>query len=243
MPNPHTLFVNNIYKSYQSKKILKGISFSVKQGNVVGLLGVNGAGKTTTFYVTVGFIKPDQGSVFIDEMEITHLAMHQRSQVGISYLPQENCIFRRLTVAENIQAILEFQKISKQNRKEKLEKLLEDLDVAHIRNSYGYSLSGGERRRVEIARCLATDPSFILLDEPFAGVDPLLVADIQKIIKNLAKQGIGVLINDHNVRETLAITDYDYLINKGQIILSGNPEQIMNNETARKIYFGKSFKL
>jgi lipopolysaccharide export system ATP-binding protein len=225
-------------------------SLSVKSGEIVGLLGPNGAGKTTAFYMIVGLIAANGGEIFIDDQNITHLAIHRRARLGLGYLPQEASIFRRLTVTQNIQAVLElqdFSKTGKKNRQEdlhnRLEKLLEDLHITHIRDNPAISLSGGERRRVEIARALATDPRFILLDEPFAGVDPIAVLDIQKIIHFLKERGIGVLITDHNVRETLGICDRAYIINAGSVMAEGKPDEIIYNEGVRKVYLGEHFKL
>ncbi|MBL0691808.1 MAG: LPS export ABC transporter ATP-binding protein [SAR324 cluster bacterium] len=236
------LRVKNIVKSYDGRTVVDQVSFSLTQGSIVGLLGSNGAGKTTIFYMAVGFINPDQGQILLDDSEITNLAMYQRAQLGIGYLPQENCIFRKLTVEDNILAILEVQKMKRSAKKERLDELLESLEVTHIRKSYGYALSGGERRRVEIARCLASNPKFLLLDEPFAGVDPLVVGDIQEIIQRLSTQNIGILINDHNIRETLNITHHAHIINKGKVLLSGSPEVIINSDLARQVYFGEKFK-
>ncbi len=237
------LRVENLKKTYSGRKVVNGISYNVKEGEIVGLLGANGAGKTTVFYMSVGFIQPDDGQIFLNNENITPLPMHKRAQLGLGYLPQEACIFRKLTVSENILAILELDRKRRKNKKDLLAKLLEDLEITHIKNSLGYALSGGERRRVEIARCLASEPKFLLLDEPFAGVDPLVVNDIQRIIKYLAKQNIGVLINDHNVRETLGITERAYILNKGEVLLSGTPAEIVENPIARKVYFGENFKV
>jgi lipopolysaccharide export system ATP-binding protein len=218
-------------------------SLSVKSGEIVGLLGPNGAGKTTAFYMIVGLIAADGGEIFIDDQNITHLPIHRRARLGLGYLPQEASIFRRLTVAQNIQAVLELQGISEDDLPTQLEKLLEDLHITHIRDNPAISLSGGERRRVEIARALATDPRFILLDEPFAGVDPIAVLDIQKIIQFLKERSIGVLITDHNVRETLGICDRAYIINAGSVMAEGKPDEIIYNESVRKVYLGEHFKL
>jgi lipopolysaccharide export system ATP-binding protein len=237
-------------KKYGARTVVHDASLSVKSGEIVGLLGPNGAGKTTAFYMIVGLIAANGGEIFIDDQNITHLAIHRRARLGLGYLPQEASIFRRLTVTQNIQAVLElqdFSKTGKKNRQEdlhnRLEKLLEDLHITHIRDNPAISLSGGERRRVEIARALATDPRFILLDEPFAGVDPIAVLDIQKIIHFLKERGIGVLITDHNVRETLGICDRAYIINAGSVLAEGKPDEIIYNEGVRKVYLGEHFKL
>ncbi|MEO7623764.1 MAG: LPS export ABC transporter ATP-binding protein [Gallionella sp.] len=237
-------------KKYGARTVVHDASLSVKSGEIVGLLGPNGAGKTTAFYMIVGLIAANGGEIFIDDQNITHLAIHRRARLGLGYLPQEASIFRRLTVTQNIQAVLElqdFSKTGKKNRQEdlhnRLEKLLEDLHITHIRDNPAISLSGGERRRVEIARALATDPRFILLDEPFAGVDPIAVLDIQKIIHFLKERGIGVLITDHNVRETLGICDRAYIINAGSVMAEGKPDEIIYNEGVRKVYLGEHFKL
>lgn len=237
-------------KKYGARTVVHDASLSVKSGEIVGLLGPNGAGKTTAFYMIVGLIAANGGEIFIDDQNITHLAIHRRARLGLGYLPQEASIFRRLTVTQNIQAVLELQDFSKKGRKnrqedmyDRLEKLLEDLHITHIRDNPAISLSGGERRRVEIARALATDPRFILLDEPFAGVDPIAVLDIQKIIHFLKERGIGVLITDHNVRETLGICDRAYIINAGSVMAEGKPDEIIYNEGVRKVYLGEHFKL
>lgn len=235
--------VEGVSKTYSSRKVVDNVSLYIQKGEIVGLLGPNGAGKTTTFYMVVGLIKPDSGTIWYNNRNIAQLSMYQRARMGIGYLPQEASVFRKLTVQENIDLILENLPISKQERKERLERLLEDLDIARIRNSMGYSLSGGERRRVEIARALAAEPSFILLDEPFAGVDPIAVQDIQSIILQLQKKGLGLLITDHNVRETLAIVDRAYIMNLGKILVSGTAEFVAQNETARKFYLGDRFRL
>ena len=219
------------------------VSLSLKSGEVVGLLGPNGAGKTTSFYMIVGLIAADGGEIFIDGQKITHCPIHRRARLGLGYLPQEASIFRRLTVAQNIQAVLELQDLSDDDLQKRQEKLLEDLHITHIRDNPAISLSGGERRRVEIARALATNPRFILLDEPFAGVDPIAVLDIQKIIRFLKERNIGVLITDHNVRETLGICDRAYIINAGSVMAEGKPDEIIYNESVRKVYLGEHFKL
>ncbi len=224
--------------------MVKGISFEINSGEVVGLLGPNGAGKTTAFYIIVGLITSDNGSVFLDDRDITDLSMHQRANLGLGYLPQEASIFRKLTVEDNILAILEYQKdLNHSEREQRLNHLLEELHIDHVRNSLGISLSGGERRRVEIARALAAKPTFILLDEPFAGVDPISVHDIQRIIKHLKDQNIGVLITDHNVRETLGICERAYILNEGDLIASGSPEKILSNSRVKEVYLGQDFKL
>ena len=230
-------------KKYGSRTVVHDASLSVKSGEVVGLLGPNGAGKTTAFYMIVGLIAADGGEIFIDDQNITHLPIHRRARLGLGYLPQEASIFRRLTVAQNIQAVLELQGITDDNLQNHLEKLLEDLHITHIRDNPAVSLSGGERRRVEIARALATDPRFILLDEPFAGVDPIAVLDIQKIIHFLKERGIGVLITDHNVRETLGLTDRAYIIYSGEVLMEGRADDIVNNPDVRRLYLGEEFRL
>ena len=238
------LRATDIRKSYKMLDVVKGISFEINSGEVVGLLGPNGAGKTTAFYIIVGLITSDYGSVFLDDRDITDLSMHQRANLGLGYLPQEASIFRKLTVEENIFSILEYQKdLNHSEREQKLIQLLEELHIDHVKNSFGINLSGGERRRVEIARALAAEPTFILLDEPFAGVDPISVLDIQRIIKHLKDQNIGVLITDHNVRETLGICERAYILNEGDLIASGSPEQILSNNYVKEVYLGQDFKL
>ncbi|WP_374032147.1 LPS export ABC transporter ATP-binding protein [Bdellovibrio bacteriovorus] len=237
------LTIKDISKSFKKRKVVDGASFSVESGQVVGLLGPNGAGKTTSFYMVVGLVQPDSGTINLDETNITQEPMYKRARVGLSYLAQEPSIFRKLTVAENIIVALEAHGYSGASRSEKLEQLIGDFHVGHIRDSYGYALSGGERRRVEIARALAGSPKFILLDEPFAGIDPIAVADIQNIIRDLKAKGIGVLITDHNVRETLGICDYAYILKDGKIQVSGSSDEIANSELARKFYLGENFKL
>ena len=237
------LIIQNIKKSYKNNVVVKDISLSIKSGEVIGLLGPNGAGKTTSFYMIVGLVTSDHGNILIDNKNLTKMPIHNRAKVGISYLPQEPSIFRKMTVSENILSILELRKLSKKKLMEKLEILLRELNIEHIRNNSAISLSGGERRRVEIARCLATNPKFILLDEPFAGIDPIAVIDIQKIIKHLASIGIGVLITDHSVRETLGICDRAYIVNQGKIFASGPPSEITSNQKVREIYLGKNFTL
>lgn len=235
------LLAKNISKSYGDKLVIRDISIEIKQGEVVGLLGPNGAGKTTTFYMIVGLLKADKGNIFINEADITNLAIHQRARLGIGYLPQEASIFRGMNVEENIMAVLEIVEPNKNKRKEKLEELLEEFSIAHIRKSHALALSGGERRRTEIARALATDPSFILLDEPFAGVDPIAVNDIRAMVSHLKDRGIGVLITDHNVRETLSIVDRAYIVYDGKILFSGNRQEIIDNQEVRKVYLGENF--
>ena len=233
----------SLKKRYRSRTVVQDVSLSVQSGEVVGLLGPNGAGKTTCFYMIVGLVASDGGGIFIDEQNITHLPIHRRARLGLGYLPQEASIFRRLTVAQNIQAVLELQGYTDEEIEARRDELLEDLHITHIRNSPAVSLSGGERRRVEIARALATNPRFILLDEPFAGVDPIAVLDIQKIIRFLKERDIGVLITDHNVRETLGICDHAYIINSGSVMAEGKPNEIIYNEAVRKVYLGENFKL
>lgn len=237
------LFTTSIKKTYRGRPVVDGVSVEVKQGEIVGLLGPNGAGKTTSFYMIVGLVRPDQGQVFLDELEITKLPMYKRAQLGIGYLPQEVSVFRKLSVEDNIMAILEMTPLSSTQRKEKLEKLLEEFGLVAIRKNLGDRLSGGEKRRTEIARALATDPKFILLDEPFAGVDPIAVEDIQSIISELRNRNIGVLITDHNVQETLSITDRAYLLFEGKILKSGTAEELAADEQVRKVYLGQNFVL
>lgn len=239
-----TLSTDEIGKSYRGRRVVNGVSLHIKQGEVVGLLGPNGAGKTTSFYMIVGLVPPDAGRILVNEREITDVPMYLRARnFGISYLPQEPSVFRKLSVEENILAVLETQSISWHERKEKLEKLLDQLGLAHIRKTQGYALSGGERRRVEIARALCISPTFILLDEPFSGIDPIAVLDLQKIIFDLKNSGIGVLITDHNVRETLSVTDRAYIINEGRIFRTGTPEQLGNDPEVKRVYLGESFSL
>ena len=233
----------NLVKTYKKRNVVDNISLKVYKGEIVGLLGPNGAGKTTTFYMIVGLEKPTQGEVFLSDIPISGLPMYQRAKLGISYLAQEASIFRNLTVEENIMAILEAQIKDREVRRKRVQELLEEFHVSHVIDRLGTELSGGERRRVEIARCLALEPQFILLDEPFAGVDPLAVADIQGIIKYLQKRGMGILITDHNVRETLHIVDRAYILNNGKILLEGDSQTIANSELAKKFYLGKDFKL
>ena len=238
------LKADDIKKSYKTRHVVKGVSLQIAAGESVGLLGPNGAGKTTTFYMIVGLVRPNSGSITLDGQDITKLPMHARARLGVGYLPQEASVFRKLSVKDNIYAILESRKeLSRAKRESKLEELLEELHITHIRDSLGISLSGGERRRVEIARALAADPLFILLDEPFAGVDPISVIDIQKIIRQLTDRGIGVLITDHNVRETLGICNRAYILSEGQLIAEGTPETVLANEQVKKVYLGEDFKL
>lgn len=238
-----SLSSRKLVKVYKKRTVVDNVSINVKQGEVVGLLGPNGAGKTTTFYMIVGMIKPNGGQVFLNEKEITKEAMYKRAKMGIGYLPQEASVFRRLSVEDNIMAILEMLDLSKQQRKERMEKLLEELSITHIRKSKGFQLSGGERRRCEIARSLATNPNFILLDEPFAGVDPIAVEDIMNIVANLKHKGIGILITDHNVHETLSIVDRAYILINGQIFKDGTALNLAEDPDVRKLYLGEKFKL
>lgn len=233
----------NLAKSFKKREVVKNISIEVQQGQVVGLLGPNGAGKTTAFYMIVGLIQADKGKIILNENDISHLPMHKRAQQGIGYLPQEASVFRKLTVAENIMAILEIRNLRKSQCQDKLDQLLEELHINHIRENLGMSLSGGERRRVEIARALAADPQYILLDEPFAGVDPISILDIKRIIEHLRTRGLGVLITDHNVKETLSACEYAYIVDQGQLISEGSPEAIVDDEQVRDVYLGKDFSL
>ena len=237
------LKANNLIKSYSGKSVVNDVSLNLKQGEIVGLLGPNGAGKTTSFYMIVGLIKPNSGSIYLDDIEITTFPMYKRAQNGIGYLAQESSVFRKMSVEDNIQSVLEMTNLSKKEQIEKVESLLDEFGLQAIRKSRGDLLSGGERRRTEIARALATNPSFILLDEPFAGVDPLAVEDIQKIVRDLTKRNIGILITDHNVQETLAITDRTYLMFEGSILKDGKPEELANDELVRKVYLGQNFEL
>jgi lipopolysaccharide export system ATP-binding protein len=232
-----------LQKSYKGRTVVNNVSVTVKQGEIVGLLGPNGAGKTTTFYMVVGLIKPDEGTVFLNEEDITKLPMYKRAQMGIGYLPQEASVFRKLSIEDNIRGVLQFTKLSKAERENKLESLLDEFSLNHIRKSRGDLLSGGERRRTEIARALAVNPNFILLDEPFAGVDPIAVEDIQAIVSRLKEKNIGILITDHNVQETLAITDRTYLMFEGKILKSGSAEELAADEQVRKVYLGQNFVL
>ena len=237
------LHTGNLVKKYGKRTVVQGVSVEVKQGEIVGLLGPNGAGKTTTFYMIVGLIKPNAGKIYLDDVDITNEPIYQRARKGIGYLAQEESIFQRLSVQDNIKAILEMTKLSKSDQSQKVQKLLNEFGLNHIKNSMGYQLSGGERRRTEIARALAIDPAFILLDEPFAGVDPIAVEDIQQIVMHLKDRNIGVLITDHNVHETLSITDRAYLLFEGKILKSGTAEDLSNDEQVRKVYLGENFEL
>lgn len=237
------LSCSKLKKIYNKREVVKSSSIEVKQGEIVGLLGPNGAGKTTTFYMIVGLVRPDGGDVFLDSANITRMPMYKRARLGIGYLPQEASVFRNMTVEENILSVLEFTPLSKLEREEKSDMMLEELNISAIRKSMGYALSGGERRRTEIARALALNPKFILLDEPFAGVDPIAVEDIQQIVEGLAKRNIGVLITDHNVHETLSITTHAYLLFDGNIFMQGSPEEIASNPEVRKMYLGEKFSL
>ncbi len=237
------LRADNLIKKYKSRTVVKGVSFQVQQGEIVGLLGPNGAGKTTSFYMIVGLIKPNEGKVYLDDQDITTLPMYKRAQKGIGYLAQEASVFRKLSVEDNIMAVLQMTKLSRAEQKDKLESLLDEFGLQHIRKNRGDLLSGGERRRTEIARALAVDPSFILLDEPFAGVDPIAVEDIQKIVAHLTDRNIGILITDHNVHETLTITDRAYLLFEGSILKAGTAEELAADEQVRKVYLGQNFEL
>lgn len=234
---------HELVKAFGDRTVVNHVSIIVKQGTIVGLLGPNGAGKTTTFYMIVGLEKPDYGTVTIDNRDITHLPMNERALAGIGYLPQEQSIFRKLTVEENIMSVLELGTFSPEERQLKMNSLIEEFNVEHVRKKKGSSLSGGEKRRVEIARSLASDPSFILLDEPFAGVDPIAVCDLQRLIRHLSSRGIGILITDHNVRETLSIVDQAYILNEGEVLISGDSTTIANSDVARKFYLGENFSL
>ena len=237
------LVIENLKKTFKKRTVVQDVSLTIKSGEIVGLLGPNGAGKTTSFYMIVGLIPSDRGRISLDGANISKMPIHSRAKLGLSYLPQEPSIFRKMTVAENILAILELQELTREKMNVRLEELLQELGIGHIRNSPAISLSGGERRRVEIARCLASDPTFILLDEPFAGIDPIAVIDIQKIIKYLAEQQIGILITDHNVRETLGICDRAYIVNQGKILASGLPKTLVNDQNVKDVYLGKDFYL
>jgi len=237
------LETKSLSKSYNSRLVVDGVELEVKRGEIVGLLGPNGAGKTTSFYMIVGIISPDRGQIIFDNTDITNFPIHKRAHFGISYLSQEGSVFRRLTVEENIMAILETQPISRSERKQKLVSLLEELNISHLAKNRAYTLSGGERRRLEITRALVTNPSFILLDEPFSGIDPIVVAEAQEIIKRLRSKGLGILLTDHNVRETLAITDRAYLIADGKVLISGSAEKLINDPRAKEIYLGDKFKM
>lgn len=238
------LTAKNLAKSYNGRKVVTDVSLEVKSGEIVGLLGPNGAGKTTSFYMIVGLVSRDSGSIHIDDQDISIQPMHNRSRMGIGYLPQEASIFRKLSVYDNLMAVLQTRKeLSKSQRKEKAEELLDEFNIQHIRNSMGMALSGGERRRVEIARALAANPKFILLDEPFAGVDPISVIDIKKIIEHLRDRGLGVLITDHNVRETLSVCEHAYIVSQGHLISNGTPEHVLNDEHVKRVYLGEQFRL
>jgi lipopolysaccharide export system ATP-binding protein len=239
----HLLEIKGISKSYDGRAVVKGVDMLVKRGEIVGLLGPNGAGKTTTFYMIVGVIAPNKGKIIFDNEEITTLPIHQRARYGIGYLSQEPSIFRKLSVEENIMAILETLPLSRRQRKQRLKSLLEELKISHLAKSKAYTLSGGERRRLEITRALVTNPSFILLDEPFSGIDPIIVHEAQEIIKELKDKGLGILLTDHNVRETLSITDRAYLIANGEILISGTAHELIDNPKAREIYLGEKFKM
>ena len=237
------LVIENLKKTFKKRTVVQDVSLTIKSGEIVGLLGPNGAGKTTSFYMIVGLIQSDRGRISLDGANLSKMPIHNRAKLGLSYLPQEPSIFRKMTVAENILAILELQELTREKMNARLESLLQELGISHIRNNAAISLSGGERRRVEIARCLASDPAFILLDEPFAGIDPIAVIDIQKIIKYLASQKIGILITDHNVRETLGICDRAYIVNQGKILASGLPKTLANDQNVKDVYLGKDFYL
>ena len=237
------LVIENLKKTFKKRTVVQDVSLTIKSGEIVGLLGPNGAGKTTSFYMIVGLIQSDRGRISLDGANLSKMPIHSRAKLGLSYLPQEPSIFRKMTVAENILAILELQELTREKMNARLESLLQELGISHIRNNAAISLSGGERRRVEIARCLASDPTFILLDEPFAGIDPIAMIDIQKIIKYLASQKIGILITDHNVRETLGICDRAYIVNQGKILASGLPKTLANDQNVKDVYLGKDFYL
>ncbi|MCD4780512.1 MAG: LPS export ABC transporter ATP-binding protein [Candidatus Omnitrophica bacterium] len=239
----HLLETKSLVKRYGSRNVVDGLDITVGRSEIVGLLGPNGAGKTTTFYMAVGIIKPDKGQILFDNDNITKKSIHERSRLGMGYLSQESSIFRKLTVAENIMAILETLNLSPRERRRRLSSLLEELNIAHLAKSKAYTLSGGERRRLEITRALVTNPSFLLLDEPFSGIDPIVVAEAQEIIKELKARGLGILLTDHNVRETLSITDRAYLISDGRILISGTADDLINDPEARKIYLGEKFKM
>jgi len=240
---PSILRATGLRKTYRGRTVVDNVDLELVQGEVVGLLGPNGAGKTTSFYMIVGFITPDDGKVFIDDRDLSRLPMYKRARLGIGYLPQESSIFRQLTVEDNIMAVLQSLKMSRSDRRHRRDELLDMLGVSHIRKNKGYELSGGERRRVEIARALVTEPKFMLLDEPFAGIDPIAVADLQSVVTQLREEGLGVLITDHNVRETLHITDRAYILFEGRIELSGTSEEIVSSEKAREIYLGEKFRM
>ena len=233
----------NLVKKYKSRTVANKVSVEVRQGEIVGLLGPNGAGKTTSFYMIVGMVKPNEGKIFLDDVDITELPMYKRAQMGIGYLPQEASVFRKLSIEDNLKAVLEMTTLSKQEQAEKLESLIEEFNLGHVRKNLGDQLSGGERRRTEIARCLATNPKFILLDEPFAGVDPIAVEDIQSVVRKLKEKNIGILITDHNVHETLSITDRAYLLFAGSVIKAGSAEDLANDEQVKRVYLGQNFEL
>jgi lipopolysaccharide export system ATP-binding protein len=235
--------MQNLVKIYNGRKVVDGVSFNISKGEIVGLLGPNGAGKTTSFYMSVGFVEPDEGKVFIDNQDVTNAPMYQRARLGIGYLAQEASIFRKLSVAENVEAVLETMKLTRKEIVERRDSLLIELQIMRVANQKGYTLSGGERRRCEIARALATNPDFILLDEPFAGVDPIAVKDIQTVIQSLRERGLGILITDHNVRETLKITDRAYIMYSGKILISGTADDLINDPETRRIYLGEDFTL
>jgi lipopolysaccharide export system ATP-binding protein len=237
------LRAENIVKKYGKRTVVKGVSFNVKQGEIVGLLGPNGAGKTTSFYQVVGLVQPNSGSVYLDDTDITKLPMYKRAQMGIGYLPQEVSVFRKLSVEDNISAILEMMPLTKEEQKSRLEELIDEFSLGHVRKNLGHNLSGGEKRRTEIARALASNPNFILLDEPFAGVDPIAVEDIQSIVHKLKEKNIGILITDHNVQETLSITDRAYLLFEGNILKAGTAEELAADEQVRRVYLGQNFEL
>jgi len=239
----NTIKTQNLVKSFKKRKVVKEVSLDIHEGEVVGLLGPNGAGKTTTFYMIVGFISADSGHIMLNDSDITQMPMFKRSRMGIGYLPQESSVFQKLTVEQNMLAVLENTNLSRKERNARADKIIEELGIEHVRRQRGYTLSGGERRRTEIARSLAVEPKFMLLDEPFAGVDPIAVFDIQGIIERLKKQGLGILITDHNVRETLRITDRAYIMNEGEILVSGSSEFLVNNEEAKRIYLGINFTI
>ncbi len=237
------LEAKNLVKTYNGRRVVDGLSITVGRSEIVGLLGPNGAGKTTSFYMAVGIVEPDEGQIIFDQDDITKKPIHERCRLGMGYLAQESSIFRKLTVEENIMAVLETLEIGPQERKRRLESLLEELNIAHLAKSRAYTLSGGERRRLEITRALVTNPSFLLLDEPFSGIDPIVVAEAQEIIKDLKKRGLGILLTDHNVRETLSITDRAYLVADGRILISGTAQDLINDPKARKIYLGEKFTM
>ncbi len=238
-----TLRGEGLVKVYGPRTVVSSVSLTVSSGQVIGLLGPNGAGKTTTFYMVVGLTRPDAGRIFLDQQELTELPMHERAALGVSYLPQEASVFRKLSVRNNLLAILEMVESDREQQEHRAQQLMEEFGITHIADSFGYALSGGERRRVEIARALITNPAFILLDEPFAGIDPIAVADIQQLIRGLKQRGIGVLISDHNVRETLGVCDSAYIVNAGQVLEYGTPQQIAESDKARAIYLGENFRL